>query len=51
MRLGIISGGGVPIQTGGNKVGDSVQFGLNMTKLICGSQYSLGCLYEALIKT
>lgn len=49
MRVGLIKGNGEPIQTGGNKVSDDVSFGLPMTKLIVGSHYNLGLIYEALV--
>ena len=49
-RLGLIKGNGDPIQTGGNKVSDTTSFGFNITKLLFGSDYNLGFLYEALIQ-
>ena len=47
VRVGLIKGSGEPIQTGGNKVSDAVSFGLPITKLIVGSNYTLGLVYEA----
>lgn len=50
-RVGIIKGNGEPIQTGGNQVSDNRSYGFNLTQLVIGSQYQLGILYEALLKT
>ena len=36
-RLGLIAGAGAPIQTGGNKTSDALQYGYNITQLVCGS--------------
>ena len=49
VRVGLIKGNGEPIQTGGNKVSDIASFGLPLTKLLIGSDYNLGLIYEALI--
>ena len=49
-RVGLISGAGTAMQTGGNKVTDRLQLGLNMTQLVCGSQGNLGCLFEVLFR-
>ena len=48
-RVGLIKGNGHCIQTGGNKTSDSVQFGFGLSRLVIGSQYNLGFLYEALL--
>ena len=50
-RLGVVMGSGDLIQTGGNKVSDSLSCGLNMTEIVKGSQHQLGMLYEALLNT
>ena len=45
--MSLCRGDGNFLQCGGNKVGES--FGLRMSKLIAGSQYSLGLLFEILL--
>ena len=48
-RLSLCRGDGQFVQCGGNKVSNCHGFGLNMSELICGSQYSLGVLFEVLL--
>ena len=38
-RVGMVMGSGDLIQTGGNKVSDSMSSGLNVTEIVKGSQY------------
>lgn len=49
VRVGLIKGNGEPIQTGGNKVSDQLSFGLPLTRLVTGSNYNLGLVYEVLL--
>jgi len=51
-RVGLITGEGEQVQTGGNQTSDNgAAFGLGMTRVIEGSRAQLGLLYEVLLNT
>lgn len=48
-RVGLVTGEGRMIQTGGYKVRDNYSFGFNINDLFAGSNYTIGLLFEVVV--